>query len=237
MSAVAWFAALVFAHAPSAPPLVVVPMTHAAAVAPAGPNFEPDIAAFEASDARSPPGPGAVVFVGSSSIRLWDSLASDFPDVRVLNRGFGGSRLRDVTQYADRIVLNYAPRAIVIYAGDNDLNEGRTPERVAEDFRAFVTHVRAKSPDLSIVCIAIKPSPARIALLPAMRDTNARVRAIAASSGRVTFVDVFTPMLGADGTPRAELFGPDALHLDADGYALWRRLLAPVIARIAHSPR
>jgi lysophospholipase L1-like esterase len=87
------------------------------------------------------------------------------------------------------------------------------------------------------VCIAIKPSPARIALLPAMRDTNARVRAIAASSGRVTFVDVFTPMLGADGTPRAELFGPDALHLDADGYALWRRLLAPVIARIAHSPR
>jgi len=192
-----------------------------------------DIAAFQASDRQHPPAAGAVLFIGSSSIRFWKSLASDFPEMRTINRGFGGSEIDDATFFADRIVAPYHPRAIVMYAGDNDLADGDSPARVRDDFAAFVRKARALDPAVPIAFIAIKPSVARKALLPQIRQANALVRRYAASQHEVTYLDVFTPMLGSDGQPQAKWFIGDGLHMNRAGYALWIGIVRPWLDRVA----
>jgi GDSL-like lipase/acylhydrolase family protein len=169
--------------------------------------FEPEIRAFEAADRRNPPPVGGVVFIGSSSIKNWTDVAADFPGVAVLNRGFGGSTLADVVYYADRILLPYHPRLVVLYAGDNDLAQGRTPERVHSDYRSFVARLRSAWPEARVAYLSIKPSPSRRIYLDRMRETNQRIRAEIARDSLQTYIDVFTPMLDASGQPRPELFG------------------------------
>ncbi|MFC3657718.1 hypothetical protein FZ025_05100 [Xanthomonas hyacinthi] len=195
------------------------------------PAWEADMQRFAQADAAHPPKPGGVLFVGSSSIRFWQSLASDFPGVDTLNRGFGGSEIRDSTWYADRIVVPYRPRLVVFYAGDNDLNSGRSPQQLRDDFLAFVARVRRDLPGTRIAYLSIKPSPARAALLPQVAAANALIRKAAAGLKQVDFIDVYTPMLGADGQPRGELFGADHLHMNAAGYALWRDIVRPYLQR------
>lgn len=195
------------------------------------PVWEQDMRRFAEMETTAPPPRDAVLFVGSSSIRLWDSLAEDFAGTPVINRGFGGSEIRDSTWYADRIVIPHAPHSIVLYAGENDLNSGRTPAQVRADFAAFVDRVRRDLPDTRIAFIAIKPSPSRAHLLEAVREANAQVHEEAALRENVDFIDVFTPMLGPDGQGRRELFGADMLHMNAAGYALWREIVAPRIGR------
>jgi lysophospholipase L1-like esterase len=190
-------------------------------------QWEPEIRAFEQSDRESAPAPGAILFVGSSSIRMWSDLASDFPSAKVINRGFGGSTIADSTHFADRIVVPYHPRKIFLYAGDNDLANGLAPSQVLADFEAFVSRVRRELPKTEIFFIAIKPSLAREKLLPQMREANALVRDYAARHEGVTYVDVFTTMLTKDGKPRPELFGEDGLHMNRKGYDVWRDTLAP----------
>jgi lysophospholipase L1-like esterase len=203
-----------------------------AAQTPAGTGrFEAEIRAYEARDREAPPAAGAVLFVGSSSIRLWCTLDRDFPSLRVLNRGFGGSEMGEVAQYAERIVFPYRPRTIVLYAGDNDLAAGRTPAEVHDAFARFASLVHARLPEARLVYLAIKPSVARVKLLPEMRAANALVRADARREPWITYVDVFTPMLGPRGAPKPDLFGPDGLHMNSAGYALWRAILLPVLAR------
>ena len=192
-------------------------------------RFESEIVAFEASDRAAPPAPGGIVFVGSSSIRRWTTLAADFPGLPVVNRGFGGSTLYEVNHYARRIVLPYRPRMVVLYEGDNEIAAGRSPEQVAGDYRTFVSLVHSELPGARIVFVSVKPSPSRWSLQNTMRETNRLVRAITATDPRQTFVDVFTPMLGTDGRPRPELFVADSLHMTPQGYAIWRRQLAPVV--------
>ncbi len=193
-------------------------------------RFEDEIASFEAADRISPPPKGSALFVGSSSIRVWPNLNADFPNIDVLQRGFGGSTLDEVDHYAPRIVLPYCPRLIVLYAGDNDLAEGRTPEQILADFKQFVGLVRSPMPKTRIVFVSIKPSTARVALLGKMRVTNALVRKYIATDPSLTYVDVFTPMLGPTGVPRGELFQSDGLHMNARGYAIWRSLLQPLVS-------
>lgn len=209
------------AAAPAAKPPLQVPQTVS------NTDWERDMQRFAAEDAAHPPPSGAVLFVGSSSIRLWDTLTQDFPGVATINRGFGGSEIRDSTWYADRIVVPYAPRTIVFYAGENDLDSGRSPQQVRDDFRAFVRRVRSELPRTRIVLVSIKPSPLRAAQLPAQRQANALLREEVAKTKNAAFVDVATPMLGADGRPRAELFGEDRLHMNAAGYAIWRERITP----------
>ena len=208
------------------------PTTTPAPVAPtagavSSPQWAEDMARFAAEDARNPPPAHPIVFTGSSSVRMWQTLAEDFPDRPVLNRGFGGSQLRDATWYADEVAVHYRPRQVVLYAGDNDIDAGRPPGQVLADFRAFVARIRRDLPGVPIAYIAIKPSPARFDQLPAQREANALVKAEAARMDGVDFIDVATPMLDADGRPRAGLFGDDDLHMNARGYALWRRIVAP----------
>ncbi|HEV2540641.1 MAG TPA: SGNH/GDSL hydrolase family protein [Frateuria sp.] len=188
-------------------------------------QWRADIAAFAAADRAHAPPPHPVLFVGSSSIRLWSTLAQDFPGRAVLDRGFGGSRIPDATYYAGRLVAPYHPRAIVFYAGDNDLAEGCTPAQVRDAFAAFVGRARALDPGVPIAFIAIKPSMARRQLLPQIRQANALVRDYARQQHGVDYLDAFTPMLGPDGQPQRRWFVQDGLHMNRQGYAVWVRLV------------
>jgi len=190
-------------------------------------RWEAEIAKLEKADRENPPPPGAVVFVGSSSVRRWKTLKEDFPGIPVINHGFGGSRIADCTRYIDRIVVPCRPRMVVLYAGDNDLAGRRTPTQVFEDYREFVEQVRRKLPGVPIAYISIKPSPARRKYQEAMREANEMIRAYVVGEDDLIYIDVFTPMLGPDGTPRPELFVADRLHLSKQGYDLWREIVAP----------
>lgn len=192
-------------------------------------RWEADIASFEAADRDEPPAPGSVLFVGSSSIRLWSTLATDFPGVPVINRGFGGSEMADALRYADRIILPYRPRMVVVYAGDNDLWNGKTPEQVFGDFRSLVQRIHDVLPETRVAFIAVKPSVARWRIEAEVRETNERVKGLADADPRIDYIDIFTPMLGAEGTPRPELFVEDGLHLNPQGYSLWASVVAPFL--------
>lgn len=193
-------------------------------------RWEREIAAFEAADKTNPPPQGAILFVGSSSIRLWKTLAQDFPEHRVLNRGFGGSQIADSVHFADRIVFPYAPRLIVMYAGGNDLNAGKSPERVFADFQAFVARVRARLPAVRIAYISSAPNPARWAQVDRVRALNRAIEDFCRAGKNLAFIDVFPHMLGEDGQPRPEIFSDDRLHMNAQGYALWTGIVRPFLA-------
>jgi lysophospholipase L1-like esterase len=192
-------------------------------------RFAADIRRFEAADREKAPPAHPVLFVGSSSIRMWSSLAEDFPGVPVLNRGFGGSEAEDVLRYADRIVFPYRPRLVVLYEGDNDLAVGKSIDRVAGDLDSLITLIHRRLPGIPVAFISIKPSLARLNLLDAMREVNARIRARAAKDPDLHYVDVMTPMLDARGEPRPQIFLPDGLHMNAAGYAIWAKAVAPLL--------
>lgn len=189
-------------------------------------RWEKDIQKFEAADRAAPPAKGGVLFVGSSSIRMWD-VKKSFPDLPVINRGFGGSQVIDSLNFAERIILPYEPRVVVIYAGDNDLAKGVAPQQVANDYRELAAKIRAALPQTKIVYIAIKPSTARWKLIDKIRSANALIREATASDPLQVFLDVEPPMLGPDGQPRAELLRDDGLHMTDAGYAVWADLLRP----------
>jgi lysophospholipase L1-like esterase len=193
-------------------------------------RFEADIRAFEAWDRQNAFPRGAVVFVGSSSIRMWPT-AESFPDVAVINRGFGGSHVSDVNHFTERIVVKYRPRLIVFYAGDNDIAANKSPQQVFDDFRTFVQRVLTRLPSTRILYLPIKPSVARWPMWPKMQATNKLVAELAKSDNQLDYVDTATPMLGRDGQPRRELFLDDGLHLNDKGYAVWSAVLAPMLMR------
>lgn len=180
-------------------------------------RWEKEVAAIEKRQAARPPERGGIVFTGSSTIRMWD-LAKSFRDWGPANSGFGGSEIRDVTHFADRLVFKHEPRAIVFYAGDNDVNSGRTPEQVVADFRAFVEATHKALPRTRVYFIAIKPSPARWKQYETQAKANALVKDLCAKDERLTYIDVAPLLLGTDGKPREELYAKDRLHLSPAGY-------------------
>jgi lysophospholipase L1-like esterase len=198
-------------------------------------RFDEEIEAFERWDRQNSFPEAAVLFVGSSSIRMWPT-AESFPDSSVINRGFGGSQISDVNHFAERIVLKYSPRLVVFYAGDNDIESGKTPQHVFDDFQAFCKLVHGSLPDTRIIYLPIKPSIARWPKWPQMNDVNSRVLRLSQSEKRIIYVDTAAPMLGEDGKPRRELFLDDGLHLNAGGYALWTKTLRPILERAASTP-
>jgi lysophospholipase L1-like esterase len=145
----------------------------------------------------------------------------------VINRGFGGSHLADSVHFAPRIVLPYEPRTVVLYAGDNDLAAGKTPEQVAADFQAFTRVVHDRLPKTRIVYLSIKPSLARWSLLDKGKKANDLIAEQCKKDDRLKFVDVGTALLGSDGKPRRELFRQDGLHLNDEGYAVWAKVVKP----------
>ena len=188
-------------------------------------QWEKDITAFEAMDRTNPPPKGAVLFVGSSSIRLWANLSNDFSGLKVIQRGFGGSHIPDTTYFADRIVIPYQPSKIVLYAGDNDIARGHSAEQVASDFRALVRKVHEALPKTKIYFLAIKPSPSRWHLSPQSSEANRLIRRFCRAHRNVEFIDVWTPTLGSDGRPDPTLFEKDNLHINRKGYARWAEVI------------
>lgn len=188
-------------------------------------QWESVIQAFEASDAENPPPEAAVLFVGSSSIKGWDTVDEDFPSIDAINRGFGGSQFSDLNHYIDRIVLPYNPRTIVVYEGDNDVAAGKSPQRVFEDYKTFVRRVHEKLPQTRIAFIAIKPSLSRWHLAGEMREANRLIREHTLYRENLEYIDVFRPMLGPDGRPRPEIFIEDGLHMNSAGYDLWTEIV------------
>ena len=191
-------------------------------------RWEKEIAAFEAKDMAAPPPRDAVLFAGSSSIRQWNPKKS-FPDLAVINRGFGGSEIADSTHFAPRIIIKAQPRVIIFYAGDNDVANGKTAELVSDDFKDFADLIHKELPKTKIVFISIKPSPARWKMVDAQRKANELIEAYCKKNDYITYLDAATPMLGEDGKPRPELFGKDGLHMSDKGYELWVSLLKPYL--------
>ena len=192
-------------------------------------KWEGEIAAFEQADAAQPPEKGGIVFTGSSSIRMWKTLAQDLPGQRVLNRGFGGSEIADSVHFAGRTIFPHAPRMVVLYAGGNDLNSGKTPGQVFTDFQAFAAKIRAALPDAEIAYISIAGNPARWAQVEKVKAANAMIAEFIATQPRMKYIDVFTRMLGEDGLPRPEIFLPDRLHMNAEGYKIWTAVIGPML--------
>jgi lysophospholipase L1-like esterase len=180
-------------------------------------KWEKEIAAIEKRLTEKPPDQGGIVFSGSSTIRMWDVSAA-FP--KATNCGFGGSEIRDVTHFADRIILKHEPRAIIFYSGDNDLNSRRTPEQVVSDFKALAEVVHNRLPKTRIYFISIKPSLARWKQFDAQSKANALVKELCEKNERLGYVDIVPKILGSDGQPRAELFVKDGLHLSKLGYEI-----------------
>lgn len=181
------------------------------------------------SDASQPVAPDGIVFVGSSSMKRWQTLAHDFPGLPVLNRGFGGSQLADSVFYAERIIIPYRPRTVVLYAGENDINAGKTPETVLADFRAFVRKIHAELPQARIIYVGMKPSPSRWKHRDAFVRGNQLIADECARNSRLAFVDTWKPMLDSKGEPRPELFVKDMLHMNEKGYAIWTQILSPML--------
>ena len=190
-----------------------------------------EIDALTAGDAAQPPAAGGVLFVGSSSIRLWTTLAEDFPGLQTINRGFGGSELADSVFYFDRIVAPYRPAVVVLYAGDNDINSGKTADAVLADFLEFRARLRAELPDTRLVYLSIKESPSRAHVRREMRRTNHMIAGACARDPLCRFVDVSATLQTADGAFRAELFEADGLHINRAGYAAWAAVLREALER------
>ena len=199
-------------------------------------RWEQSIIQLENQDLQSTPAPGGIVFLGSSSIRRWNTLAEDFSGHPVLRRGFGGSQLIDCTMYVHRIVSPYRPSAVAVYAGDNDIGKGKSANRVLHDFEMLVETIHRFDPQIEIGFIAIKPSPKRWKLWPEANAANGMVEEFAKRHPNVTFLDIATPMLGADGLPRPEYYVKDNLHLTPAGYLVWTEAVTPWVSKVA-TPR
>lgn len=183
--------------------------------------FENEIRAYEEQDRRSPPQKGGILFVGSSSIRMWKSLVQDMNPLPVLNRGFGGSQASDVLNFLERIVFKYEPSKIVYYEGDNDISSGKTAEEFRDDVAVFVRKTLEKLPETEIYLLTVKLSPSREEFWPEYRKANQLLQKLAETDKRLHTIDIVTPMQDATGKVREELFLQDKLHLNTQGYAIW----------------
>ena len=192
-------------------------------------EWEKEIGAFLEIDKKQTPPANAVLFTGSSSIRMWVSLREDFPKLNVINRGFGGSHFEDLVFFATKIVLPYRPKKIVVYSGENDISSGQTTENVLADFKAFLDFRDKDLPKTPVIYISMKPSVLRWAKWAEMKKGNDLIQAESALHKNVRFVDISAQMLGTDGKPMPDLFLADGLHMNAKGYAIWREILAPFL--------
>ncbi|MBN2030774.1 hypothetical protein JW824_11075 [bacterium] len=188
-------------------------------------RFSEEIDAFIQWDLKNSFPEHAVLFVGSSSIRLWPTAVS-FPELDVINRGFGGSHISDVNHYYEQIVRKYKPSEIIFYAGDNDIAAEKSPDQVFEDFQYFVERVEMDMPETCVFYLPIKPSLSRWHLWSEMQETNLRIKQYTEEKPQLFYVDTALPMLDQRGEPNPELFLDDGLHLNDQGYQMWNKVLS-----------
>jgi len=195
-------------------------------------RYESAIAAFESRDRKTPPGKNSLLFVGSSSIRMWN-LKMSWPKYKAVNNGFGGSTLADSIHFFQRHIAPYEARAILIYAGDNDMSRGMDAEGVLADFKKLTDMIESDAPGTPVIFIAIKPSIARWKLWPAMKVANGKIAVHCQSKKHLHFADIATPSLATgDGKPDPEIFKSDGLHLNEKGYKQWKQVILPIFKEI-----
>ena len=192
-------------------------------------RFEKNVAVYEAADKASPPPQGAVLLVGDSQFYRWKTLAEDLPGYAIVNRGIDSFTMTDVVFFADRLVLPYKPRLIVVHAGGNDVNIGRTAAQVLGDFQAFVQKVRETLPSVSVAFSSVTPGPGRWSQAAVRRETNSAIKAYVATDPRLIYIDLWSAMLGPDGGPREDLWVEDRIHPNHAGYELRARIMRPIL--------
>jgi acetyl esterase/lipase/lysophospholipase L1-like esterase len=183
-------------------------------------RWENEVTAYEVSDKTNRPPNGTALFIGSSTIRLWKTLAQDLPGLQPINRGFGGTDIEDSTHFANRLIFPHAPKRIFLRAGGNDLWSGKTPEQVLADFKEFVKAMQARLPGTEITFVALNPSIARWSQAQREKELNRLVAAFVQGKPRLSYIEAYDLPLGPDGAPKAEFFVADKLHFNEAGYKL-----------------
>ena len=190
-----------------------------------------EINEYKEQDATSFPQPNGILFVGSSSFRVWKSLEKDYQDYNAINRGFGGSTLGQAIYYADDIIFPYQPRQVVIYSGENDLAEGETIEVTFDRFKTLFDLIRKKMPQVPIAFISIKPSPSRAHLMPKMMATNLLIKDFLEKKQNTSYINIFDAMLQSNKQPKTDIFLSDNLHMNDKGYQIWKKIITPYLIK------
>jgi len=192
-----------------------------------------DIQAFKKQDSLAFPPKNVILFVGSSSFTNWKDVQSYFPDYKIINRGFGGSELTDVIRYANDIIFPYQPKQVVIYCGENDFADVDTVSvpTVVNRFKTLYGLIRKRLGNVQITFVSLKPSPSRRRLMPKFVETNTQIKSFLAKEKNTAFIDVYYPMLGKNGQPIGEIFRADSLHMMANGYAIWQKVMKPYLIK------
>lgn len=195
--------------------------------------FISEIKAFQKADSASMPPSGAILFAGSSSFRLWKTVQEDFPGHTIINRGFGGSSLPDVIRYTEEILFPYKAKQVVIYCGENDfaVDPKLSSDSVVERFKTLFKAIRKKNVRTHIAYVSMKPSPSRWKMKDQMIAANEGIKSYLRSQRRTNYVDVWTPMLAENGEPIKDLFLKDSLHMNAKGYAIWKKAIEPALMK------
>lgn len=194
-------------------------------------RFEEEIEAFTQWDQKNSTPEDPVLFVGSSSIRMWNT-AEAFPGLPVVNRGFGGSVISDIQHYYEQVIAPYDPRVVVFYAGDNDVAMGLPNDRVVQNYKDLAGRITQDHPGVKLIYVPIKPSGSRWSDWPAMEQVNRRIEQYNSRHEQLFYVDLATPLLNEEGTPDHSYFLDDQLHLNKKGYAVWNEIMGPMLERV-----
>ena len=197
---------------------------------PEGPErWEETIQKFEQADQANPVTTNPILFVGSSSIAIWQDIAEYFPGKNILNRGFGGSNFEDLLYYADRVIYPYKPSKVFVYEGDNDIAQGESPKKTLQRAKELRKKIAQALGDTPVVFIAAKPSVARWEMKEDFLAFNRKLKAYAEKTDHTEYADVWTPAIGEDGKVVSHIFQGDSLHMNAEGYKIWQQVLAPYV--------
>lgn len=194
--------------------------------------FEDEIQAFEVEDDQNGYQSDFILFVGSSSIRLWESLNEDMKGLDLLNRGFGGAKLSDLNFYWDRILGEHQPKLVVLYCGENDLQEGSPVDETFNQFKVFQSRYQKDLEGVPLIYIAMKPSPSRWEKWKQFRAADRKIMEAIAEQASQKFIDLSPTMLLEDDSPDPEIFLSDDLHMNREGYRRWTQVLRPLIEEV-----
>jgi lysophospholipase L1-like esterase len=194
-------------------------------------KWDKAIASFQASDEKAAPAKGGLVFVGSSTIVRWKTLGQDFPGLNIINRGFGGNEIEDCTHFAEQTIFPYEPKMIFLRAGGNDIHNGKSPEQVFSDFKAFVDKVRTRLPNTEILYISMSPSIARLTEIENNKAANALIKEYCEASPKLKYIDTWDIPLGRDGQPDPAMFVEDKLHFSPAGYVKLAERVRPFLPK------
>lgn len=194
-----------------------------------GNRFERNVEDYEAADRTNPPPQNAILLAGDSQFFRWKTLAEDLPDFTIVNRGIDSFQTSDLVYFADRLVLPYHPRMIVLHVGGNDVHVGKSPEQVLADFKTFVAKVRMRFPSIPIAFSSLTPGPGRLGELPKRKETNDLIKRYIGTQPNLLFIDLWDAMLTADGKPRQDLWVADGVHPNHAGYLLRVKIMRPVL--------